>query len=126
MSFGECTITFQDVAYNLGLPIDGHYISRCLMDFQRFIEGGRLAWDWFQELLGMLPPTNCIDKFTVKCTWMQETFSHLPHDADKETVRTYARLFDDKSGIRMHIQWLPYVARLEDMDGYSWGSAALS
>ncbi|RYQ89416.1 hypothetical protein Ahy_B09g096082 isoform A [Arachis hypogaea] len=84
----------------------------------------------------MFPSANCIDKFMVKCTWMQEAFSHLPHDADEETVRRYVRahiimllctqLFRDKSGTRMHIWWLPFVARLEDMGGYSWGSAALS
>ncbi|RYQ90220.1 hypothetical protein Ahy_B09g096439 isoform D [Arachis hypogaea] len=60
MPFGECTITLQDVAYHLGLPIDGQY------------------------------------------------------------------LFGDKSGTCLHIRWLPYVARLEDMGQYSWGSAALS
>ncbi|RYR02417.1 hypothetical protein Ahy_B06g081210 [Arachis hypogaea] len=52
------------------------------------------------------------------------------------TVKRYARvyimmllstqLFSDKSNTRMHIQWLPYVARLEDMGGYSWESAVLS
>ncbi|RYR78263.1 hypothetical protein Ahy_A01g003005 [Arachis hypogaea] len=31
-----------------------------------------------------------------------------------------------KSGNRIHIRWLPYVARLEEMGGYSWGSAALA
>ncbi|XP_016196133.1 uncharacterized protein LOC107637210 [Arachis ipaensis] len=36
------------------------------------------------------------------------------------------QLFTDKSDNRIHIRWLPYVARLEDMDGYSWESAALS
>ncbi|RYR16000.1 hypothetical protein Ahy_B04g072985 isoform A [Arachis hypogaea] len=36
------------------------------------------------------------------------------------------QLFGDKSGTRIHIRWLPNVARLEDMGGYSWGSAALS
>ncbi|QHN95510.1 uncharacterized protein DS421_18g610320 [Arachis hypogaea] len=51
------------------------------------------------ELLGVLPPANCIDKFT---------------------------LFGDKSGTRLHIRWLPYVARLEGMGQYSWGSTALS
>ncbi|XP_072054472.1 serine/threonine-protein phosphatase 7 long form homolog [Arachis hypogaea] len=60
MPFGECTITLQDVAYQLGLPVDGHY------------------------------------------------------------------LFADKSGNRIHIRWLPFVARLEEMGGYSWGSAALA
>ncbi|RYQ90209.1 hypothetical protein Ahy_B09g096439 isoform M [Arachis hypogaea] len=90
MPFGECTITLQDVAYHLGLPIDGQY----------------------------------------------ETFSDLSQGADDETVRRYARayimmllstqLFGDKSGTCLHIRWLPYVARLEDMGQYSWGSAALS
>ncbi|RYR12615.1 hypothetical protein Ahy_B04g070074 isoform A [Arachis hypogaea] len=101
MPFGECTITLQDVAYQLGLPVDGHYVSGCLTDFHLCIEGGRPA-------LG----------------------------ADKETVRRFARaymmmllgtqLFADKSGNRIHIRWLPYVARLEEMGGYSWGSAALA
>ncbi|RYQ85764.1 hypothetical protein Ahy_B10g105363 [Arachis hypogaea] len=81
--FGECTITLQDVAYQLRLPIDGQY----------------------------------------------ETFSQLPQGAHDETVRRYARmyimmllstqLFGDKSGTRLHIRWLPYVARLEDMGQYS-------
>ncbi|RYQ91117.1 hypothetical protein Ahy_B09g096983 isoform C [Arachis hypogaea] len=83
-----------------------------------------------QDLLGVLPPLDCIDKFTLKCTWMQETFSDLPEGADEETVRRYARacimillsmqLFNDKSGTHMHIRWLPYVARLKDMGRYSW------
>jgi len=61
---------------------------------------------------------------------MLETFSDdLPQDTNEETVRRYARayimmllliqLFDDKFVIHMHIRWLPYVARLEDMSGYN-------
>ncbi|XP_020991932.1 protein MAIN-LIKE 1-like [Arachis duranensis] len=90
MPFGECTITLQDVAYQLGLPVDGHY----------------------------------------------ETFGECPDGADEETVRRFAhayimmllgtQLFADKSGNRIHIRWLPYAARLEEMGGYSWGSAALA
>ncbi|RYQ90217.1 hypothetical protein Ahy_B09g096439 isoform B [Arachis hypogaea] len=104
-----------DVAYHLGLPIDGQYVSGCLTDFSRFIEGSRPPWVWFEELLGVLPPANCIDKFIVKCTWFEETFSDLSQGADDETVRRYARAY---------IMML--VARLEDMGQYSWGSAALS
>ncbi|RYR12618.1 hypothetical protein Ahy_B04g070076 isoform H [Arachis hypogaea] len=90
MPFGECTITLQDVAYQLGLPVDGDY----------------------------------------------ETFAECPDGADEETVRRFVRayimmllgtqLFADKSGNRIHIRWLPYVARLEEMGRYSWGSAALA
>ncbi|RYR24815.1 hypothetical protein Ahy_B02g058357 [Arachis hypogaea] len=65
----------------------------------------------------------------------EETFTECPVGADEETVRRFARayimmllgtqLFADKSGNRIHIRWLPFVARLEEMGGYSWGSAAL-
>ncbi|QHO21620.1 uncharacterized protein DS421_11g348360 [Arachis hypogaea] len=102
MPFGECTITLQDVAYQLGLPVDGRYVQ----------------------------------KYAVNCSWFQETFGECPEGADEETVRRFARayimmllgtqLFTDKSGNRIHIRWLPYVARLEEMGTYSWGSAALA
>ncbi|XP_025634670.1 protein MAIN-LIKE 1-like [Arachis hypogaea] len=125
MPFGECTITLQDVAYQLGLPVDGDYVSGCLTDFHLYIEGGRPAWKWFHELLGVLPPENQVQKFAVNCTWFQETFAECPDGADEETVRRFARayimmllgtqLFADKFGNRIYIRWLPYVARLEEM-----------
>ncbi|RYR65298.1 hypothetical protein Ahy_A03g011237 [Arachis hypogaea] len=131
MPFGECTITLQDVAYQLGLPMDGHYVSGCLTDFHVYIQGGRPAWQWFQELLGVLPPPSQIQKLAVSCSWFQETFGECPEGADEATVRRFAcayiimllgtQLFADKSGNRIHIRWLPYVARLEEMGGYSWG-----
>ncbi|QHO49962.1 uncharacterized protein DS421_1g18540 [Arachis hypogaea] len=82
MPFGECTITLQDVAYQLGLPIDGE-----------------------------------------------------PVNASEETVCIYARayivmllssqLFVDKNANRVHLRWLPYLASLDELGRYSWGSAAL-
>ncbi|XP_072071844.1 protein MAIN-LIKE 1-like [Arachis hypogaea] len=77
-----------------------------------------------------------VQKYAVNCSWFQETFGECPEDADEETVRRYARayimmllgtqLFADKSGNRIHIRWLPYVTRLEELGTYSWGSAALA
>ncbi|RYR53390.1 hypothetical protein Ahy_A06g028460 [Arachis hypogaea] len=71
---------------------------------------------------------NCIQKFAVNCSWFQETFGELPNGADESTVKRNARaytmmllgtqLFGDKSGSRIHIRWLSYVARLEDMGGF--------
>ncbi|RYR13789.1 hypothetical protein Ahy_B04g070594 isoform D [Arachis hypogaea] len=136
MPFGECTITLQDVAYQLGLPVDGRYVSGCLSEFHIYIDGGRPPWVWFQELLGVIPPPSQVQKYAVNCTWFQETFGECPEDADDDTVRRYVRayimmllgtqLFADKSGNRIHIRWLPYVARLEELGTYSWGSAALA
>ncbi|QHO16401.1 uncharacterized protein DS421_10g303220 [Arachis hypogaea] len=100
-----------------------------------YIEGGRPAWVWFEELLGVIPPPSQVQKFAINCSWFQETFGEYPEGADEDTVRRYARayimmllgtqLFANKSGNRIHIKWLPYVARLEEMGSYSWGSAAL-
>ncbi|QHN79073.1 uncharacterized protein DS421_19g666950 [Arachis hypogaea] len=136
MPFGECTITLQDVAYQLGLPVDGRYVSGCLSEFQIYIEGGHPAWVWFEELLGVVPPPSQVQKYAINCSWFQETFGECPEGADEDTVRRYARayimmllgtqLFADKSGNRIHIKWLPFVARLEEMGTYSWGSAALA
>nr|XP_025652745.1 serine/threonine-protein phosphatase 7 long form homolog [Arachis hypogaea] len=112
---------------------------RCISSVRRQ-QGMRLderpAWQWFHELLGVLPPENQVQKFAVNCTWFQEIFGECPLGANEETVRRFAlayimillgtQLFADKSGNRIHIRWLPYVARLEEMGGYSWGSAALA
>ncbi|RYR07803.1 hypothetical protein Ahy_B05g075255 [Arachis hypogaea] len=84
-----------------------------------------------EELLGVIPPPSQVQKFAVNCTWFQETFGECPEGADEETMRRFARayimmllgtqLFADKSGNRIHIRWLPYVARLEEMGTYNWG-----
>ncbi|RYR65944.1 hypothetical protein Ahy_A03g011869 isoform A [Arachis hypogaea] len=129
MPFGECTITLQDVAYQLGLLVDGLPVSRCLKDFEKRQTG-------VGELFGGLPPQNKVKQYTIHFTWFHERFTVLPNDATEETVRIYARayimmllstqLFGDKSGNRVHIWWLSFVARLDDMVSYSWGSAALA
>ncbi|QHN86886.1 Serine/threonine protein phosphatase 7 long form isogeny [Arachis hypogaea] len=75
MLFSECTITLQDVAYQLGLPVDGEVVSGCLADFHQFIPDGRPVWEWFQELFGELPPPNKVKQMTVQFTWFHESFS---------------------------------------------------
>ncbi|RYR38545.1 hypothetical protein Ahy_A09g043594 [Arachis hypogaea] len=73
---------------------------------------------------------------TVCYTWFHERFRVLPADATNETVRIYARayimmllssqLFAEKNANRIHLRWLPYLASLDDLGRYSWGSAALA
>ncbi|RYR07566.1 hypothetical protein Ahy_B05g074942 [Arachis hypogaea] len=57
---------------------------------------------------------------TVCYTWFHERFRVLPVDASEET------LFTDKNANRVHLRWLPYLALLDDLGRYSWGSAALA
>ncbi|RYR05722.1 hypothetical protein Ahy_B06g085554 isoform G [Arachis hypogaea] len=73
---------------------------------------------------------------TVCYTWFHERFRVLPADATDDIVRIYARayimmllssqLFADKNANRVHLRWLPYVASLDDLGRYSWGSAVLA
>ncbi|RYQ90888.1 hypothetical protein Ahy_B09g096837 isoform J [Arachis hypogaea] len=51
---------------------------------------------------------------------------HLARLNDRWFRLDEALRFADKSGNCIHIRWLPYVARLEEMGTYSWGSAALA
>ncbi|RYR73789.1 hypothetical protein Ahy_A02g008288 isoform B [Arachis hypogaea] len=37
-----------------------------------------------------------------------------------------SQLFTDKNANRVHLRWLPYLASLDDLGRYSWGSAALA
>ncbi|RYQ89305.1 hypothetical protein Ahy_B09g096020 [Arachis hypogaea] len=87
LPFGEYTITLQDVAYQLGLSIDGKAVSGCLIDFENFMEDGRPAWEWFQKLFGELPLPNKVKQMTVHFTWFHERFRVLPADASEDTVR---------------------------------------
>ncbi|RYR51763.1 hypothetical protein Ahy_A06g026741 [Arachis hypogaea] len=73
---------------------------------------------------------------TVCYTWFHERFWVLPVDASEETVRIYARayilmllssqLFADKNANRVYLRWLPYLASMDELGRYSWGSAALA
>ncbi|XP_072080851.1 serine/threonine-protein phosphatase 7 long form homolog [Arachis hypogaea] len=84
-----------------GMRLDDRYVPYLHM------AGWRPAWEWFQELLGVIPPPSQVQKYAINCSWFQETFGECPEGADDETVRRYA-------------------PRLEDMGTYSWGSAALA
>ncbi|RYR14834.1 hypothetical protein Ahy_B04g071538 [Arachis hypogaea] len=74
---GEMTITLQDVAYQLGLRIDGdpHHLGRTIKEF-------------CEQLLGVVPGPDdrqSHTKWTVKLTWFQNT------DATEERLMRYTR-----------------------------------
>ena len=51
--FGECTITLQDVAFQLGLHIEGDPVSGCMSSWEHF-EGNDI-FSLCEELLGVVP-----------------------------------------------------------------------
>ncbi|RYR58093.1 hypothetical protein Ahy_A05g023779 [Arachis hypogaea] len=88
------------------------------------------------HVAGFIDQENKVKQMTVCYTWFHERFRVLPADATEDIVRIYARayimmllssqLFADKNANRVHLRWLPYVASLDDLGRYSWGSAALA
>ncbi|XP_057718162.1 protein MAIN-LIKE 1-like [Arachis stenosperma] len=98
-SFEEFTITLQDVGYQLCNTL----IFKSLYSLK----------SGFKNYLVSLP----------RRIWV------LPADATETTVRIYAlayimmllstQLFGDKSGNRIHIRWLPFVAKLDEMGTYN-------
>ncbi|RYR07801.1 hypothetical protein Ahy_B05g075250 [Arachis hypogaea] len=83
-----------------------------------------------------LPPPNKVKQMKFHFTWFHERFRVLPADANEETVHIYARayimillssqLFGDKNANRVHLRWLSYLASMDKLGKYSWGSAALA
>ncbi|RYQ94248.1 hypothetical protein Ahy_B08g089133 [Arachis hypogaea] len=88
------------------------------------------------HVAGNIDEESKVKQMTMCYTWFHERFRVLPADATDETVRVYARayilmllssqLFADKNANRVHLRWLPYLASLDDLGRYSWGSAALA
>ncbi|RYR30742.1 hypothetical protein Ahy_B01g055512 [Arachis hypogaea] len=67
-----------------------------------------------------LPPYNKVKQMTMCYTWFHERFRVLPADTSEEM------LFADKNANRVHLRWLPYLASLDDLGRYTWGSVALA
>ena len=129
---GEATITLQDTAVLLGLPVDGMPV--CGVDIVRDVQ----QWsDICTELLGFTPVDGAIDKSTLRLSALVEHLAHgIPADATDHFIASYTRsyillliggfLFSDKSSSRVKLMFLPLLRDLHAAGTYSWGSAALS
>ncbi|TVU05292.1 hypothetical protein EJB05_48450, partial [Eragrostis curvula] len=132
---GELTVTLQDVAMILGLPIDGHAMIGMVQP-----QGWR---DMVEAALGLRPPEveeDVKDRKTtgVSSAWLAEHFSQLDDpQAEDWLVERYARawlwhliggfLFPDGSGNTISWMVFPIVAGTwEDMATYSWASGVLA
>lgn len=130
---GEMTVTLQDVAMILGLPIDGVAVSGDI---------NSVGWrDRVGEWLGVRPedpPADTRDNrpSAVLASWLRAHFNVCPPDVDDDTVRRFARawiwhllgsfLFPDGTGNAVSWIYLPILANLATAGTYSWGSATLA
>ncbi|KAH1082033.1 hypothetical protein J1N35_021794 [Gossypium stocksii] len=111
---GECTVTLEDVALQLGLPIDGSAVTGVTV----IAKPAAL----YYSLLGVLP-ANTESKFTsLKFSWLKANFEHLSINATEHEVMCIARayimhiiggvLIPDANNNRVHLMYLPLLADL--------------
>ncbi|KAK5793980.1 hypothetical protein PVK06_035167 [Gossypium arboreum] len=95
LSNGECTVTLEDVALQLGLPID----ERAITGVSAIAEPIALCYN----LLGVLR-NNAESKFTgLRFSWLKANFEHLSTNATEQEVMCVARAL---SGYRIGDQKL--------------------
>ncbi|KAG8478332.1 hypothetical protein CXB51_028051 [Gossypium anomalum] len=125
---GECTVTLEDVALQLGLPIDGSPV----MGVSAIAEPAALCY----SLLGASSGDDESNLSGLKFTWLKANFQHLPDNATEEELMCAARayimhiiggvLMPNANNNRVHIMYLPLLTDLHNVHSYSWGSAVLA
>nr|KYP33161.1 Serine/threonine protein phosphatase 7 long form isogeny [Cajanus cajan] len=117
MTFGECTITLEDVSIFLDLKVHGDPITGCS------------TYRWVplvKDLFGITPPTTSIKGGKLKMSWVDQYFFDVSmHVHIMQQIERYARayilrflggkLFSDKSSTLVLMRYLVML----------WGSALL-
>ncbi|XP_039690395.1 protein MAIN-LIKE 2-like [Medicago truncatula] len=125
---GECTITLEDVYMLLGLPFCGPFVTA----------PPNLAWNICAQLLGITPPANKTDGFTLSLSWLKDNLvdnnfsEQSPPEVKIQHTRRYLLylfggfLFPNTTGLFVHNSWLYLLMDFNLTRNYSWGSAVLT
>ena len=125
---GEMTITLEDVAVLLGLPVDG--IPLCDNTDQKWPQ---IVFD----CLGIRPEgTAWANKSALRLGWLRHNFMKLPQNASEDQVQCYVRayilimlanfVFLDTTGDSIPCVYLPMLQDLSRTSSYAWGAALLA
>ncbi|XP_040955915.1 protein MAINTENANCE OF MERISTEMS-like [Gossypium hirsutum] len=124
---GECMVTLEDVAMQLGLLIHGTPIT----GVSSFTDPAALCY----HLLGELPKDEESNFTSLKFTWLKAKFGQLSANATEGELMCAARayimhilggvLMPDANN-KVHMMYLPLLADLSNVRSYSWGSAVLA
>ncbi|XP_052478354.1 protein MAINTENANCE OF MERISTEMS-like [Gossypium raimondii] len=123
---GECTITLQDIALQLGFPIDESAVTSVSSIFKPTA----LCYNLLRRL-----PTE--GKFMgLRFSWLKVNFEHLPSTTTERemmyAIREYIMhiiegvLMLNANNNKIHLMYLPLLADLHNICWYSWGSAVLA
>ncbi|RYR08481.1 hypothetical protein Ahy_B05g076184 [Arachis hypogaea] len=91
LSWGECTITLQNVAYHLWLRAHEEPVGRCFHDFHTWYRTE--AWELVERLLGAKPPAvrqqgaQAKESFSLKLAWLREQLRQMSDIDDPATLR---------------------------------------
>ncbi|KAG4975676.1 hypothetical protein JHK86_035150 [Glycine max] len=123
---GECIITLEDVALQLGLHIDGRPIT------------GRTYYDWEQmcaKYIGVVPLENSLVGSTLKLKWLKEHMLTLPAEPIPQKLADHRRayllglicglLMPGKSADRVHLMYLPLSGDFDRADRRCLGAVVL-
>ncbi|XP_012458145.2 protein MAINTENANCE OF MERISTEMS-like [Gossypium raimondii] len=125
---GECTVTLEDVAVQLGLPIDGSPVTRV----SSFTDPTAVCY----QFLGESPEDG--DKYFsgIKFTWLKAKIRQLSATATEGELMYVARayimhmigavLMPDVNDDCVHLSYLPLLADFSTTRSYSCGSAVLA
>ncbi|KAH1056506.1 hypothetical protein J1N35_034571 [Gossypium stocksii] len=128
LSCGDCTVTLEDVALQLGFPIDGSVVTG--------ISTISMLAALYYSLLGV-SPNDAESKFTsLRFSWLKANFEHLLINAIELEVMCAAQayimhiiggvLMSNTNNNRVHLTHLPLLTDLQNVRSYSWGFAILA
>ncbi|XWS75856.1 hypothetical protein CRYUN_Cryun01aG0127800 [Craigia yunnanensis] len=126
-TIGEMTVTLQDVAFLLGLAIDGKPVIGIT-----YTTCGTVC----QKYLGSPPDSTYASGGMVKLSWLKEFFSQCPEDASIEEIERHTRayllylvgstIFSTTTGNKVPVMYLPLFENFDNAGSYAWGAAALA
>lgn len=124
---GEMTVTLQDVAFLLGLAIDGMPVIGIT-----YTTCGTVC----EKYLGKAPDSTYASGGMVKLSWLKEFFSQCPENAMIEEIEHHTRayllylvgstIFSTTTGNKVPVMYLPLFENFENAGRYAWGAAALA
>ncbi|KAL9247562.1 hypothetical protein vseg_020980 [Gypsophila vaccaria] len=126
LTVGEMTITLEDVAYLLGLAIDGEPVIGVTYTTCDYV---------CEKLLGRAPDHGYTSGGMVKLSWLKDRFSRCPDGASLEDVKRHTRayllylvgstIFSTTTGNKVPVMYLPLFEDFDQSGKYAWGAAAL-
>ncbi|XP_063948195.1 protein MAIN-LIKE 1-like [Daucus carota subsp. sativus] len=131
-TFGEMTVTLEDVYMLMGLPVVGEPIK---VDDEI---PGKKTWflRWHDPALTDEERKSALDRGGVKLNFLREKYGTCPSSTDRDMMVIYMRayvlylcgaiLFPTKSNNAVHPRLILYLEDSNKIYGYAWGAAVLA